>query len=119
MDFTGKVVIVTGGAQGIGRATAVALAARGARVTVVDRDIQGGGETLRLIAEAGGNGQFRQADVSRSEDVRDYVEAAVAHGGRSTASSTMPGSRERSRRSTRSTRQASIRSSPSILRARS
>jgi NAD(P)-dependent dehydrogenase (short-subunit alcohol dehydrogenase family) len=81
MDFTGKVAVVTGGAQGIGRATALALAARGAWVSVVDRDVSGGEETLRLIVGAGGSGQFQPADVSLAQDVRAYVEAALAHNG--------------------------------------
>jgi NAD(P)-dependent dehydrogenase (short-subunit alcohol dehydrogenase family) len=51
-------------------------------VTVVDQDARGGEETLRLIKEAGGKGHFWEADVSQSEDVRRYVEAAAAHDGR-------------------------------------
>ena len=77
MDFNGKVALVTGGAGGIGRATSLAFARRGARVVVVDRDATHGEETARLAREAGGDARFVQADVTRSGDVQGYVKAAL------------------------------------------
>jgi len=47
MDFTGKVALVTGGGNGIGRATSVAFAQQGAKVMVVDRDGAGAQATPR------------------------------------------------------------------------
>lgn len=81
MDFEGKVALVTGGAGGIGRATAVMFAEHGARVVLVDRDRQGGEEARRLVGTAGHEAIFVAADVSQSSDVRRYVETALeAHG---------------------------------------
>lgn len=77
MDFDGKVVVVTGGASGIGRATAIAFADKGARVVVVDLNQVGAMETLALIEQDGGTGTLCIADVSKSEDVTGYVNQAV------------------------------------------
>lgn len=81
MNFEGKVALITGGAAGIGREVAVMFAERGASVVVVDRDADAGEETARLARQAGAVASFAEADVSRSEDVRRYVQATVdAHG---------------------------------------
>jgi len=78
MDFTGKVAIITGGANGIGQAVAQSLAARGARgVLVVDRDVAAGEATVAAIRAAGGTALFTSADVSQSADVRAYVKLAL------------------------------------------
>ncbi|HHW10620.1 MAG TPA: SDR family oxidoreductase [Firmicutes bacterium] len=66
-----KVIVVTGGAAGIGRATALALAREGAKVIVSDVDDLGGRDTVRLIREEGGEAQFIRADVSKESDVAD------------------------------------------------
>nr|WP_312879997.1 glucose 1-dehydrogenase [Paenibacillus phytorum] len=73
LSHQGKVIIVTGAAGGIGRASALKLAAGGAKVTIVDFNEEAGQETLRLIKEQGGEGIFVQADVSKSEDVQRYM----------------------------------------------
>jgi NAD(P)-dependent dehydrogenase (short-subunit alcohol dehydrogenase family) len=75
MDVEGKVALVTGAASGIGRATAVALAAAGARVMVADLDEIGGVETVRHIQSAGGEASFEQADVSRPHGIRAMFDA--------------------------------------------
>jgi NAD(P)-dependent dehydrogenase (short-subunit alcohol dehydrogenase family) len=74
MDFTGKVALITGGGGGIGRATAVAFARRGARVMVVDHDAELGQGTVAAIA---GGARFARADVTRSADVQGYVQATL------------------------------------------
>lgn len=77
MNFNNKTALVTGGSGGIGRATSLAFARHGARVVVVDRDTEGGAETVRLIEQEGGTACFVEADVSKSADVRGYVKAAL------------------------------------------
>lgn len=78
----GKVAVVTGGAKGIGSASALALAAEGAKVAVGDLDESGGQETAARIAEAGGDGFFRHTDVGVTGDVEALVGAAVERYGR-------------------------------------
>ena len=82
MNFTGKVALITGGGGGIGRATALAFAARGAKVVVVDFDPQIGEDTVSAVHAAGGDARFVQADVTKSADVRNYVKAALNAYGR-------------------------------------
>lgn len=82
MDFSGKVAIVTGGGSGIGRASAVKLAAAGAQVCVADVNEVGGEETVAQIQAAGGQAFFIRCDVSRSADVQAMVESTVrSYGG--------------------------------------
>ena len=76
-DFEGKVALVTGGGAGIGRASALAFARKGAKVVVSDLDGQGGEETVRLIRESGGEAIFIKADVSISGDVEALVNETV------------------------------------------
>ena len=82
MNFTGKVALITGGGGGIGRATALAFAARGAKGVVVDFDPQIGEDTVSAVHAAGGDARFVQADVTKSADVRNYVKAALNAYGR-------------------------------------
>jgi NAD(P)-dependent dehydrogenase (short-subunit alcohol dehydrogenase family) len=82
MDFRNKVALITGGAGGIGRATALAFAKAGARVVAVDRDLAAGEETARQVREAGGEARFVAADVTRSTEVAAYVQAALDAFGR-------------------------------------
>jgi NAD(P)-dependent dehydrogenase (short-subunit alcohol dehydrogenase family) len=69
----GKAALVTGGASGLGRASALAFARAGARVAVADVDESGGRETAGLVADEG-VGEFVRTDVT----VPDEVEALVA-----------------------------------------
>jgi NAD(P)-dependent dehydrogenase (short-subunit alcohol dehydrogenase family) len=77
-----KVAIVTGGNSGIGRATAIALAREGAKVTVAARRVRVGEETVRLIKEAGSDGIFVKTDVANENDVSSLVEKTVDTYGR-------------------------------------
>src|SRR5579864_3524067 len=82
LDFTGKVALITGAANGIGRATALAFAKSGAKTVVVDRDRAGGEATAGIIRQQGGEAQFVAADVTKSADVAAYVKAALDAYGR-------------------------------------
>ncbi len=75
--FAGKVAVVTGGAGGMGRATAIAFAAAGASVVVADVAVDGGQETVELIAGAGGAATFVATDVADRDAVEALVRAAV------------------------------------------
>ncbi|MEC5408523.1 glucose 1-dehydrogenase [Paraburkholderia sp. MPAMCS5] len=81
-DLQGKVAIVTGGAAGIGRATARLFAQAGARVVVADRAEAAAQAVVAEIEQAGGEALFQRVDVSREEDCAAMVEAAVARFGR-------------------------------------
>jgi NAD(P)-dependent dehydrogenase (short-subunit alcohol dehydrogenase family) len=72
-----KVAIVTGGNSGIGRATAIALAREGAKVTVAARRASEGEETVRLVKEAGSDAIYVKTDVAIENDVRSLVEKTV------------------------------------------
>jgi NAD(P)-dependent dehydrogenase (short-subunit alcohol dehydrogenase family) len=82
MDFTGKVALITGGGGGIGRATAVGFASRGATVVVVDADPALGRTTVDVVRQQGGACGFIQADVTKGASVREYVEKTLADHGR-------------------------------------
>jgi NAD(P)-dependent dehydrogenase (short-subunit alcohol dehydrogenase family) len=77
LDFTGKVALITGAGNGIGRATALAFAKSGAKVVVVDRDADAGNATVGIIKQQGSEARFVAADVTKSADVAGYVKAAL------------------------------------------
>ncbi|MEV6396728.1 SDR family oxidoreductase [Streptomyces sp. NPDC051907] len=75
--FASASVLVTGAGSGLGRAIALAFAAEGASVVVAGRRAGALDETVALIEKEGGTAFAHPADVTRSEDVRDLVRAAV------------------------------------------
>jgi len=80
--FADKVVVVTGGTAGIGRATAVAFARQGAKVVVAGRRKNEGLESVALVEKAGGEGLFVRADVSQEDDVAALIASTVERFGR-------------------------------------
>lgn len=77
-----KIVIVTGGSSGIGRATAVAFAKAGAKVVVAARRVNEGEETVKQIADGGGDAIFIQTDVTQETEVKTLVDRTLEHYGR-------------------------------------
>jgi NAD(P)-dependent dehydrogenase (short-subunit alcohol dehydrogenase family) len=76
-EYRDKVVLVTGGAYGIGRAAAIGFSKRGAKVVIADIDAPRGDETLKRVQEAGGEAVFVKTDVSSEPDVKAMVEKTV------------------------------------------
>ncbi|MFB7510919.1 MULTISPECIES: SDR family NAD(P)-dependent oxidoreductase [Streptomyces] len=81
-QFAGKTALVTGGGSGIGRASALALAAEGALVTVAGRTAETLKETVRLIEAAGGSARHVVADMTDEAQIERAVKAATADTGR-------------------------------------
>lgn len=82
MQFKGKVALVTGAGSGIGRASAAAFAAQGAKVVVSDISEEGGIETVTAIEKAGGEAIFVKTDVSKPPDVEALIDAIINKYGR-------------------------------------
>lgn len=82
IKFSGKVALVTGAGNGIGRAAAIAFSQSGVQVVVSDIDAKGGEETVAAIKAAGGVASFISCDVTRDDQVRALVQATVASYGR-------------------------------------
>lgn len=81
-DFAGKVVLVTGGATGIGRAAALAFTRRGAEVVIAGRRQSEGDKAVAALAEGGGRGRFIVTDVTRPDDLARLHETIIAEHGR-------------------------------------
>ncbi|MDC1504220.1 SDR family oxidoreductase [Winogradskyella sp.] len=79
-EFEGKVVQVTGGSFGIGKATAVAFAKRGAKVAIVDWVEDN--EAINAIKSIGGEAVFIKCDVSNTEDVKAMIKKTISTFGR-------------------------------------
>ncbi|WP_338811387.1 glucose 1-dehydrogenase (plasmid) [Agrobacterium leguminum] len=80
--FEGKVALVTGGADGIGRAAALLFAQRGAKVVVTDINTEKGEAVATSIREMGGDAFFVRGNVTDRSDVAAFVQATVDRFGR-------------------------------------
>ena len=79
-DLKGKTALVTGSTSGIGKATAIALAARGAHVLVVGRNEQRAKDVVAEIEGSGGSATLRLATLSDLKSAQDLVEWATEAG---------------------------------------
>ncbi len=77
-----KIALITGGASGIGRASALAFAREGAKVAVADVLVEGAGETVGLIESGGGQAIAIEADVSNAANVEAMVQKVIEAYGR-------------------------------------
>jgi NAD(P)-dependent dehydrogenase (short-subunit alcohol dehydrogenase family) len=80
--FEGKVVLVTGGASGIGKATALRFGSEGASVAVADRNLEGANATAAAIREAGGDAIGVACDVADASSAKAAVATTVQRYGR-------------------------------------
>lgn len=80
--FTGQTVIITGGATGIGLATAKLFAGEEANVVIAGRNRENGARALQQLKELGGQPLFVPTDVSDEEAVQTMIEQTLAHTGR-------------------------------------
>ena len=81
MRLMGKTAIVTGGANGIGRATAMLFAREGAQVVVADRDAAAGRECTDLVCSEGGEALFSETDVGSHDEVVRLIDTTLTHFG--------------------------------------
>ena len=82
MKLDGKVVLITGGTSGIGRATAVLLAKEGAAVVLTGRNQERGEQVARAINDDGGKAMFIRSDVRLADECRQAVEQTLERFGR-------------------------------------
>lgn len=82
MRFNNKVCIVTGAGSGIGRATALMLASEGGSVSVIDRNEEGGNETVDLISKQKGTASFIKCDVGIEDEIKQAVDKTLEKWGR-------------------------------------
>src|SRR5437867_722311 len=78
----GKVALITGGASGIGRATALTFAREGAKLIIADMNAEGGQQTVHMITEQGGEAIFVQVDVTSTSAVEAMISKTVETYGR-------------------------------------
>jgi 3-oxoacyl-[acyl-carrier protein] reductase len=82
MRLAGKVSIITGAGQGIGRATALKFASEGAKVAVCDINLESVNETMQAVEADGGDAAAFRVDVTDKESIARMVDGVMAKWGR-------------------------------------
>lgn len=82
LGLKGKVAVVTGATEGIGKATAFMLAKEGAKVAICSRRAEVVAQTVEEMKRAGGDVFGMAADMSKAADIARFIDAAVKHYGR-------------------------------------
>jgi NAD(P)-dependent dehydrogenase (short-subunit alcohol dehydrogenase family) len=77
----GKIALITGTGTGIGRATARAMAAEGAKIVVAEINAAAGEQTAQIVVQSGGDCIAVPTDVTQEGSVRRAIETAVRHFG--------------------------------------
>lgn len=78
MRLQDKAVLITGGANGIGKATAILFAKHGAKLMIADYDEEEGLETVKALRSLGSEAEFVKANVANMHDVHQMVDATVS-----------------------------------------
>jgi NAD(P)-dependent dehydrogenase (short-subunit alcohol dehydrogenase family) len=92
-SYTNKIVLVTGGTSGIGKATALAFAEAGAKVVITGRREKEGADVAAEITKKGGTAAFVRADVAKDADVVKAIDFVVSTMAVSMSPSTMAASK--------------------------
>jgi NAD(P)-dependent dehydrogenase (short-subunit alcohol dehydrogenase family) len=82
ISYSDKVILVTGGTSGIGRATAIAFAESGGKVVITGRREKEGASVVAEITNRGGTSKFIRADVSNDADVEETINFVLSTHGR-------------------------------------
>jgi cyclopentanol dehydrogenase len=82
MNVTGKTIVITGGAGGLGSTMSKLLAANGAEIFIFDLDSKKGDEVVREILSSGGKASFKKIDLVREDDWKAAVAEVLAESGR-------------------------------------
>ena len=75
--LAGKTAVITGGAAGMGRATSLAFAREGARIAILDIQVEAGEEVVQLIRDSGGTAEFIQTDVANAAQVESAFDQVL------------------------------------------
>ena len=76
-EFEGKVALITGGSSGIGRATAIAFAQKGAKIVIASRREKESEETVAMIQEVGSEAIFVKTDITQATEVENLVNQTI------------------------------------------
>lgn len=77
-----EVAIITGGGSGLGQSTALRMAEEGITIVVVDINEDEGNQTVELVKKAGADATFIKADVSKPDEVKNYVDETISKYGK-------------------------------------